>query len=122
MLSSISVCCSFLFGWTIGWPLILVITIGLIYAFSSLGDSPVLSAGLTETAEPAYMGAAFGLRSLLGYGSGAVSPLVFGAVLDWTNAGELSYQTWGWAFSVFGIGGVGAVWAAHILKRQTADN
>jgi len=119
ILSTISVICSFLFGWTIGLQLAWVVCVGLVYAFSSLGDSPVLSAGLTETADPKYLGAAFGLRSLLGYGSGAVSPLVFGVVLDWTNAGGLSYTSWGWAFSVFGIGGAGAIWAAYRLGKQT---
>ena len=31
-----------------GWPLVLVIGIGLVYAFTALGDSPILSAALTE--------------------------------------------------------------------------
>jgi len=120
MLSVVSASCSFLFGWTIQWPLILVIGLGLIYAFSSLGDSPVLSAGLTEAVEPTYMGAAFGLRSLLGFGVGALAPMVFGMVLDRTNPGAAEtsrYATWGWAFSVFGFGGLGAAWAAHALIR-----
>ena len=117
MISSISSLCSFLFGWSIGWPLILVMGIGLIYAFSALGDSPVLSAALTEVVETPYLGAAFGLRSFLGFGAGAVASLAFGAVLDWTNAvslGGTAYSTWGWAYSVLGLGGVGAVAAAYI--------
>ena len=116
MVSCISALCSFLFGWSIGWSLILVMAIGLIYAFSALGDSPVLSAALTEVVETPYLGAAFGLRSFLGFGAGAVAPLVFGAVLDWTNAvplGGTAYSTWGWAYSVLGLGGVGAVFAAY---------
>jgi len=121
LLSVISASCSFIFGWTIQWPLIIVIGLGLIYAFSSLGDSPVLSAGLTEVVKPSYMGAAFGLRSLLGFGVGALSPMAFGLVLDLTNmpAGQSgSYATWVWAFSVFGFGGIGAAWAAHALRKQ----
>ncbi len=120
MLSVISACCSFLFGWTIQWPLILVIGLGLVYAFTSLGDSPVLSAGLTEAVEPTYMGAAFGLRSLLGFGVGGLAPMVFGLVLDRTNLGAAEtahYAVWGWAFSVFGFGGLGAAWAAHRLGK-----
>jgi len=121
MLSSISVVCSFVFGWSIGWPLVLVIGIGLIYAFSALGDSPVLSAALTEVVEAPYLGAAFGLRSFLGFGAGAISPIVFGAVLDWTNpiaSGQIHYTTWGWAYSVLGLGGFGAVWAACKFGRM----
>lgn len=120
VLSAISTMCSFVFGWSIGWPFIIVIGIGLIYAFSSLGDSPVLSAALTEVVTPSYLGSAFGLRSLLGFGAGAISPLLFGAILDSTNpvsSGEGYYLTWGWAFSVLGVAGFGAVWAAYSLSK-----
>jgi MFS family permease len=116
LLASISTVCSFVFGWTIGWPFILVIGIGLVYAFTTLGDSPVLSTALTEVVNPSYLGAAFGLRSLLGFGAGAISPLVFGAILDWTNplkTGQDPYSTWGWAFSILGLAGFGAIWAAY---------
>ena len=71
-LASISMACSFLFGWSIGWPLVLVIAIGVIYAFSVLGDSPIFSTALTEVVDTAYLGSAFGLRSLVGFGAGAV--------------------------------------------------
>ena len=119
-LSGISSMCSFPFGWTFGWPLIITIGLGAIYAFSSLGDSPVLSAALSEAADPAYLGAAFGLRSLLGFGAGAVAPLVFGLILDWTNPGTIGrlYAHWGWAFSSLGIVGLGAVVVAFVYKRQ----
>jgi MFS family permease len=116
VLASGSMICSFLFGWTAGLPLLVIMTIGILYAFSSLGDSPILSAALTEVMEPAYLGTALGLRSLLGFGGAAISPLAFGAVLDWTNpaaAGQHQYTTWGWAFSVLGLGGVAAVWTIY---------
>jgi len=117
MLSGLSAVCSFVFGWTIGWPLILVIGIGMIYAFSSLGDSPVFSAALTEVVETSYIGAAFGLRSLLGFGAGALAPLAFGVILDWTNptGSGMQFNGWGWAYSILGLGGLGAVMTAHIL-------
>ena len=118
--SAISTICSFVFGWSIGWSLPLVIGIALLYGFSALGDSPVLSAALTEVITPSYLGAAFGLRSLLGFGAGAISPLVFGAILDWTNPLKTpgTYDmTWGWAFSIFGLAGFGAVWAAYRLHQ-----
>lgn len=120
IISGISAVCSFVFGWSIGWPFILVIGIGIIYAFSALGDSPVLSAALTEVVETRYLGAAFGLRSLLGFGAGAISPLLFGAVLDWTNpivSTQIHYEVWGWSFSILGVGGLGAAWAAYRFKR-----
>jgi MFS family permease len=88
-------------------------------SFSSLGDSPVLSAALSEAADPAYLGTAFGLRSLLGFGAGAVAPLVFGLVLDWTNPATIGrlYAYWGWAFSSLGLIGLGATVVAFVYKR-----
>jgi MFS family permease len=111
-----STVCSFVFGWAIQWPFILVVAIGLLYAFSALGDSPVLSAALTEVVSPPYLGAALGLRSLLGFGAGAVSPVVFGIVLDATNPVQAPagyYSAWGWAFSVLGVAGIGATYAVY---------
>ena len=117
MLSGLSAACSFMFGWSIGQPLILIVMIGLVYAFSALGDSPVLSAALTEVVKTSYIGAAFGLRSLLGFGAGAISPFVFGIILDWTNpiASGMGYKSWGWAYSILGLGGLGAVTMAYIF-------
>jgi MFS family permease len=119
-LAAASMACSFLFGWSAGWPLVLVVGIGLVYAFTALGDSPILSAALTEEVDAACLGAALGFRSLVGFGAGAVAPVAFGAMLDWTNPmihGQRVYADWGWAFSVLGLGGAGAVWAALRLGR-----
>ena len=120
-LAAISMVCSFVFGWTVHWPLAWVMGIGVVYAFSSLGDSPILSAALTETVDSAYLGAALGLRSLLGFGAAALAPMVFGLILDWTNpaAGDQRlYTDWGWAFSILGLGGAGAVWAARRFRKH----
>ena len=116
--SGISALCSFLFGWTYGWPLGVTITLGALYAFSSPADSPVLSAALSEAVDFAYLGTALGIRSLLGYCAGAAAPLVFGLILDWTNAGTEGgpYEQWGWAFSSLGLMGIGAVAAAWRYK------
>lgn len=120
-LAGVSTLCSFSFGWTLGLPLSIVILVGSAYAFSALGDSPILSATLTESVNTSYMGAAFGLRSLLGFGAGAVSPVVLGAVLDLTNSGVAKngvFYNWGWAFSVLGLGGLVACLAAIAYARM----
>jgi MFS family permease len=117
VLAGISTLCSLVFGWSMAWPFWLVMALGYLYAFMALGDSPVLSAGLTEVVSPSYLGSAFGIRSMFGFGAGAVSPVVFGAVLDWTNPGHQTYAAWGWAFVSLGVPGFGAVWAAHRLSR-----
>ncbi len=118
-LSGISSICSFIFGWTFSWPLIVTIGLGAVYAFSSLGDSPVLSAALSEATDPAYLGTVFGLRSLLGFAAGAAASLVFGLVLDWTNPATVGklYAHWGWAFSSLGVMGLGALAMAMIYKH-----
>lgn len=116
--AGISSFCSFSIGWMIGLPMILITVVGMMYAFSAIGDSPILSAGLSESVDPAYLGTAFALRSLIGFSAGAISPLAFGAVLDWTNKGLPEtgfYMTWGWAYGVLGLGGLGAVLAAFVL-------
>lgn len=120
IVGSISAACSFVIGWLIGLPIGFIFVIGMIYAFSALGDSPILSAGITESVEPSYLGAAFALRGLLGFGAGALSPLMFGALLDLANPGSAYtgvYSTWGWSFSMLGAGGLGAVMAAYVLYR-----
>jgi len=119
-LAAISTVCSFVFGWTIGLPVSIVVMVGMLYAFSGLGDSPILSTTLTESVDASYMGAAFGLRSVLGFGAGAISPVVFGVVLDLANPDVTAngvYHNWGWAFSVLGIGGLGAFMAAIYYGR-----
>lgn len=123
-LALISAACSLVFGWSIGWPLALVTAIGVIYAFSALGDSPVFSAALTEAVDPACLGSALGLRSLLGFGAAAFAPLAFGAVLDLSNpavSGRQEYAAWGWAFGVLGLGGLGAAWVALRFKKLSED-
>jgi MFS family permease len=120
-LAGVSTLCSFSFGWTMGLPVFIVFLVGMVYSFSGLGDSPILSATLTESVDASYMGAAFGLRSVLGFGAGAISPVVLGTVLDITNPGvgiNGVYTNWGWAFSILGVGGVGAWVAAVYYSRM----
>jgi MFS family permease len=120
LVSSISTACSFVIGWLIGFPVGLIVFIGMIYAFSALGDSPILSAGITESIEPSYLGTAFAARGLLGFGAGAISPYVFGAVLDYMNpafSDTVTYATWGWSFSALGLAGSGVVIMAYMLHR-----
>ena len=116
--AGISAACSFAFGWLIDWPLAVVAMVGAVYAFTALGDSPVLSTALTERVSPSYLGAALAFRSLLGFGAGAIAPLVFGAILDATNAPGSTPTAWGWAFCALGVGGAVATACAWGLERD----
>ncbi len=115
-----SLVCSFSIGWLVGAPIWLVIALGAIYHFTGVGDSPVLSTALTELVEPRYLGAAYSVRSVLGFGAGAISPWVFGIVLDITQGGAsgASMTAWGMAFVSLGLGGLpgplGALWLRRL--------
>lgn len=100
-------------GWLVSWPVPILVALILIYGFVAIGDSPVLSTALTETVAPGYLGSALAIRSLLGFGAGAISPTVFGFVLDLAGRSEnAAAAVWGPAFMVFAIGGLGATWYA----------
>ncbi len=109
-------CCSFAIGWLITAPVYILATMGLLYYFTAIGDSPVLSTALSESVEPGYLGSVLAIRAVLGFGAGAVAPVVFGAVLDWTNPAEVVARQWGWAFMILGLGGVLATWYAYRLR------
>jgi MFS family permease len=117
-MAAVSAACSFMFGWLIGASLTVVVGVGLLYSFAALGDSPIYSTAITEVVAPAYRGAALALRSLLGYGAGAVAPLLFGAILDWYGIDHAG--AWGWAFVSLGFAGAGAV-ACAVLLHQTPE-
>jgi MFS family permease len=121
-LASISAACSFLFGWLIGFPAFLVLGVGALYAFTAIGDSPILSSTLTQVVSPSSLGAALAFRSLLGFGAGAIAPLAFGVVLDHVDALAGTRVAWGWAFVVLGLGGIMAIWAAVLVRMEVRTN
>ncbi len=111
---------SFTIGWLIILPVYIVMMIGYLYYFAAIGDSPVLSTALSESVEPGYLGSVLAVRALLGFGAGSVAPIVFGAVLDWTNPTGAPVSQWGWAFVVLGLGGALATWHAFRYRRPGA--
>ena len=107
-------------GWLVQWPVPILMGLILIYGFVAIGDSPVLSTALTETVAPSYLGSALAIRSLLGFGAGAISPTVFGFVLDLAGRSENgAAAVWGPAFMVLAIGGFGATWYAWRFRPTT---
>ncbi len=95
-------------GWLIAMPFWLVVLVGLVYSITSIGDSPVYSTALTELVPSSFLGTAYALRSVLGFGAGAIGPAVFGLVLDWfgSDRGEAPSLAWGLAFANLGVGGL----------------
>ena len=111
---------SLLFGWLVAAPVPILVGLMLIYGFVVIGDSPVLSAAITEIVTPNRLGSVLAVRSLLGVGAGAVSPVAFGAVLDYLHIGNNVASAWGPAFMVFAIGGFGATWYAWRLRPSVS--
>ncbi|MDP1612765.1 MAG: MFS transporter [Sulfuritalea sp.] len=108
MMAVASLVCSFSFGWMIGLPMFLLVAVAIFYNVTGVADSSIHSTTLTELTDPRYLGAAYSLRSVLGFGAGAISPWVFGLVLDWGRAGGglPDHVVWGLAWSTLGVGGL----------------
>lgn len=109
---------SFALGWLVAMPAILLGALGLAHAFLTIGDSPVLTTAITEVVEPGYLGSVLAVRSLVGFGAGAVAPLAAGLVLDAASgtAGGPALA-WGLTFALLGLGGAGATLSAMALRR-----
>jgi len=104
VLATISACCSLALGWLIGLPLWLLVAICAFYSFTAVGDSSVFSTAVTELVPPRHIGAAYSVRSVLGFGAGAIAPWVFGLVLDAAGAAQASpVLTWGLAWCSLGV-------------------
>lgn len=120
LMSALSLACSFSMGWLIALPFWLVVLAGLVYSITTIGDSPVYSTALTELVPPRFIDAAYSLRSVLGFGTGVISPLLFGLVLDALRDGSQATHplAWGLAFTSLGVGGLlgplGILWLRRL--------
>lgn len=119
-----SLICSFTFGWMIGLPMWLMLAVAVFYNVTGVADSSIHSTTLTELVDPRTLGAAYSLRSLLGFGAGAIAPWVFGATLDWSRGAWPGDDrlAWGLAWATLGIGGLlgpVAVWRLRRLPQAS---
>ncbi len=116
----LSLVCSFTFGWMMALPLWLLVAVAAVYNITAIADSSVYSTGITELVPPQYLGAAYALRSLLGFGAGVVSPWVFGLVIDWSRGEPLRSETmaWGLAWTSLGVGAVLGPLMTFILRAM----
>jgi MFS family permease len=113
-----STACSFSVGWLVGQRLALILVVGAVYAFTIIGDSAIYSTALSELVPSRILGTALALRSLVGYGAGALAPAAFGLVLDATNVPGGPPQVWGWAFASLGAGAIPGLWALVRLRAM----
>jgi len=96
--SCVSLALSFSIGWLIAAPIVLLVALACLYNFAGIADSATHSTVLAESVPPHYLGVAYAVRSVIGFGAGVVSPVVFGWALD------ASGQSWGVAWVTLGLG------------------
>ena len=119
VLATISAVCSLTLGWLIGLPLWLLVIICAFYSFTAVGDSSVFSTAVTELVPPRHIGAAYSVRSVLGFGAGAIAPWVFGLVLDAAGAMQATpVVTWGLAWCSLGVVALFSPVATWRLRRM----
>ncbi len=122
--SCTSLALSFSIGWLIGAPIALLVLLACIYNFAAIADSSTHSTVLAESVAPHYLGVAYAVRSVVGFGAGVVSPVVFGWALDVAGGARTSAGpfAWGIAWSTLGIGGLAgplATWRLHHAWRSS---
>jgi len=100
-------------GWMSMASIPALFAMAFLVGFASIGDSSVLSSQMTSAVPEDRLGRALGIRSILGIGSGSVSPVVFGVALDSFSVD----QGWGWAFAALALSGMLAALCAALLKR-----
>ena len=100
----LSAACSLAIGWGLAWPFAALVALGLLYGILVTAESAMVSTGIADVAEPAYLGRTMALQSSAGFAAGALGPAVFGAVLDWAPVlGASPDARWVWAFGVLGL-------------------
>jgi MFS family permease len=89
-------------GFLAALPYWIVVLLVVLYSGLIQLDSAALTAGAVMAAEKGRRGATLGLHTLIGFGGGAIGPLVVGVVLDVSGGGD-SINSWGYAFASMGI-------------------
>jgi len=94
--------------------------VALIYNLAALSDSSVYSTALSELVPAQDLGTAYALRSILGFGLGAVSPAVIGLTVDLVRtASGAEPLAWGMAWTILGLGALPGLLALRRLNRLT---
>ena len=117
--SCVSLALSFSIGWMIALPLALLVALACLYNFAGIADSSTHSLVLAESVPPHYLGVAYAVRSVIGFGAGVISPVVFGWALDLAGGGKASTDAfaWGIAWMTLGLGAMLGPLATWKLRR-----
>jgi MFS family permease len=117
--SCVSLALSFSIGWLIAAPIALLVVLACAYNFAGIADSATHSTVLAESVPPHYLGVAYAVRSVVGFGAGVVSPVVFGWALDVAGGGRMSGDAfaWGIAWATLGVGALLGPLATWRLRK-----
>jgi len=125
--SCVSLALSFSIGWLMALPLALLVALACLHNFAGIADSSTHSTVLAESVPAHYLGVAYAVRSVIGFGAGVVSPVVFGWALDLAGGGKASTDpfAWGVAWATLGLGGLAgplATWRLHRAARLSPSS
>jgi MFS family permease len=118
--SCVSLALSFTIGWMMALPIVLLVALACLYNFAGIADSSTHSLVLAESVPAHHLGVAYAVRSVIGFGAGVVSPVVFGWALDVAGGGKTSIDAfaWGVAWTTLGLGGLLGPLATWKLQRE----
>ena len=114
MLASGVLTCALGFASFLPWHLLAVLV--MLHMTLIMADSSALTAGVVTRSDERLRGATMAVHSMLGFGTGFVAPLVFGAVLD-LGGGNLSPLAWGLAYMSLGAG---AIFMARFIRSRAS--
>jgi MFS family permease len=119
--SCVSLALSFSIGWLVAAPIALLVALACLYNFAGIADSSTHSTVLAESVPPHYLGVAYAVRSVVGFGAGVVSPVVFGWALDLAGGTRTTGDAfaWGVAWSTLGLGALAGPLATWRLRKST---
>ena len=122
--SSVSLALSFTIGWLIALPIGLLVALACLYNFAGIADSSTHSTVLAESVPAHSLGVAYAVRSVIGFGAGVISPVVFGWALDLAGGGKSSGDAfaWGIAWATLGLGGLLGPFATWKLQRASPSS
>lgn len=110
-----------LLGWAYPLPFPIVLALVVLLGIAIMLDSSTLSTAVTEVAHPEFVGSTLAFHSFSAFLAAAVSPMLFGALLDLAGSGAAQRSSvigWGLAFTALAIGAFAVPLAMTRLKRS----
>ena len=122
MLASGTLALAIGFGATL--PIVVLLPLLFLYAFTVPGDSGSLTAGMSQSAVPANRGATMALHSTVGFGLSALGAWGMGVALD-AAGGPASATGWQAAFALLAVGTLlgplALFWSRKAGQHEAAD-